>query len=49
MTMAPVLDTHVWIWWMLGDPRLKEREREVLDGLPPDDRPVVCDISLWKG
>ena len=46
--MAPVLDTHVWIWWMLGDPRLKEREREVLDGLPPDDRPVVCDISLWE-
>ena len=48
MSVPPVLDTHVWIWWMLGDPRLKASEREVLDSLPLDRRPVLCDISLWE-
>jgi PIN domain nuclease of toxin-antitoxin system len=48
MNMAPVLDTHVWIWWMLGDPRLKSAECDALDSLPPDLRPVLCDISLWE-
>lgn len=48
MNAAPVLDTHVWIWWMLGDPRLKAAERDTLDGLLPDHRPVLCSISLWE-
>jgi PIN domain nuclease of toxin-antitoxin system len=48
MKPAPVLDTHVWIWWMLGDARLKVGERDALDDLPPDRRPVLCDISLWE-
>ncbi len=48
MNASPVLDTHVWIWWMLGDVRLKAAERDALDGLPPDARPVLCDISLWE-
>ena len=48
MSVPPVLDTHVWIWWMLGDPRLESRERQALDNLPPDQRPVLCNISLWE-
>ena len=48
MNGLPVLDTHVWIWWMLGDPRLKAAERHALDALPPNLRPVLCDISLWE-
>ncbi|MEI7780598.1 MAG: type II toxin-antitoxin system VapC family toxin [Planctomycetota bacterium] len=48
MTERPLLDTHVWVWWMLGDPRLKPAEREILDGLPGGQRPVLCDISLWE-
>jgi PIN domain nuclease of toxin-antitoxin system len=48
MTKPPVLDTHVWIWWMLGDPRLPVRERRVLDDLPSGQRPGLCDISLWE-
>jgi hypothetical protein len=31
---------------MLGDPRLPVRERKVLDDLPSDQRPGLCDISL---
>jgi PIN domain nuclease of toxin-antitoxin system len=48
MNKRPLLDTHVWVWWMLGDPRLKPAEREILDGLPAGQRPVLCDISLWE-
>lgn len=48
MSPAPVLDTHIWIWWMLGDPGLDQAERDVLDALPPENRPVLCDISLWE-
>jgi len=29
----PLLDTHVWVWWMLGDSRLSAGEREALDAL----------------
>ena len=48
MTTSPLLDTHVWVWWMLGDTRLSAKEREVLDGLAPEHRPRLCDISIWE-
>jgi PIN domain nuclease of toxin-antitoxin system len=44
----PLLDTHVWVWWLLGDPRLTDRDREALDALPRGRRPMLCDISLWE-
>lgn len=45
---APILDTHAWVWWVQADPRLGRRTIEALDALPADDRPAVCDISLWE-
>lgn len=48
MTLPPLLDTHVWVWWMLGDSRLSARERAALDELPSGRRPALCDISLWE-
>jgi PIN domain nuclease of toxin-antitoxin system len=48
MIPVPVLDTHVWVWWMLGDPGLSRAEREALDLLPAESRPVISDISLWE-
>ena len=48
MNASPLLDTHVWIWWMLGDPGLSRAEREALDALPAQARPVISDISLWE-
>lgn len=44
----PLLDTHMWVWWMLGDDRLQAGERAVLDRLPAAQRPVLCAISLWE-
>jgi PIN domain nuclease of toxin-antitoxin system len=45
---APILDTHAWIWWVQADARLDRQTLEALDGLPPDERPFLCDISLWE-
>jgi len=45
---APILDTHAWIWWVQADPRLDRKTIAALDALPADDRPAVCDISLWE-
>ncbi len=46
--MAPVLDTHIWIWWLLGDPRLDVAAQRVLDELPTGERPILSEISLWE-
>jgi PIN domain nuclease of toxin-antitoxin system len=46
--IAPLLDTHTWVWWLLGDSRLSEAERECLDRLPRGQRPILCDISIWE-
>jgi PIN domain nuclease of toxin-antitoxin system len=48
MTQTVLLDTHVWVWWMLGDARLSARECAALDSLPSTNRPALCDISLWE-
>jgi PIN domain nuclease of toxin-antitoxin system len=44
----PLLDTHIWVWWLDGDERLGEEIREALNNLPLDSRPVVSAISLWE-
>jgi PIN domain nuclease of toxin-antitoxin system len=48
MTGAPLLDTHAWIWWVDNDPRLRRAELDALDNLADDNRPRLCDISLWE-
>lgn len=48
MSAAPVLDTHIWIWWIRGSADLPLRERDALDSLPADNRPTISDISLWE-
>lgn len=45
---APLLDTHAWIWWIEQDARLDANAIALLDALPPDRRPFLCDISLWE-
>jgi PIN domain nuclease of toxin-antitoxin system len=51
---APLIDTHVWIWWMDGDDRLPRRMRDALDDCARStdgkDRtlPFLSDVSLWE-
>jgi PIN domain nuclease of toxin-antitoxin system len=48
VTTAPVLDTHAWIWWVDHDLQLGRAALEALDALSIEDRPRLCDISLWE-
>jgi PIN domain nuclease of toxin-antitoxin system len=48
VNVAPLLDTHAWIWWVDHDPRLGLPCLDSLDGLPEDARPAISDISLWE-
>ena len=41
-----LLDTHVLLWWMRGDPKLGVRTREAITD--PRARPVVSIASFWE-
>ncbi len=44
-----LLDTHVWLWWLLGQPKLVQRDREALDRLAAAGTPPgLSAISLWE-
>ena len=44
--MRYLLDTHVWVWSVLGDRRLGARARRTLAALPPAERVGLASISL---
>lgn len=45
----PLLDTHIWLWWLLGQPDLAANERAALDALAAAGTPpALAPISLWE-
>lgn len=49
--MRPVLllDTHIWLWWLLGQSELAPKERAALDELAAAGTPPgLSAISLWE-
>jgi PIN domain nuclease of toxin-antitoxin system len=48
MTRPVLLDTHVWVWLMLGDSRLGRANRRMLEQAVPDGRLRVSVISIWE-
>ncbi len=47
--MRELLDTHVWIWWLTGQSRLPESERDALDTMARSGHPPgLSAISLWE-
>lgn len=48
MKKAPLLDTHIWLWWLLGDARLSSKTVDLLDEFPRENRPALSVISLWE-
>lgn len=42
-----VLDTHIWIWWVHGDERLTENQREAI-AANENDLIGVSAISCWE-
>jgi PIN domain nuclease of toxin-antitoxin system len=48
VTAAPLIDTHIWIWWVEGASDLSRLDREALDALEETERPHLSAISLWE-
>jgi PIN domain nuclease of toxin-antitoxin system len=46
--LNPLLDTHVWLWWLTSADGLARRERRALDQLAADERPFLSAISMWE-
>lgn len=43
-----ILDTHVWLWWLLGDGALKSFERKALDGLAERGEISISWVTIWE-
>lgn len=48
MTHPILLDTHVWVWLMLGDNRLGKGSLRMLEQAAPHGRLRVSVISVWE-
>ena len=46
--MRVLLDTHIWVWWLTGDPALTARERTALDAAATRGELCLAAISLWE-
>ena len=42
-----VLDTHIWIWWVHGDPQLPQSHHDYIQGHEAEGL-GVCAISCWE-
>jgi PIN domain nuclease of toxin-antitoxin system len=43
-----LLDTHVWLWWLLGSDQLPTKQREGLDHLAARGALRLAAVSLWE-
>jgi PIN domain nuclease of toxin-antitoxin system len=45
---VPLLDTHVWIWYLSDRSKLHSDELDALNALNFENRPFISDFSLWE-
>ncbi len=43
-----LLDTHIWLWWLLGDGALRTKQRVKLDRLASERQLAISWVSLWE-
>jgi PIN domain nuclease of toxin-antitoxin system len=49
MTPPVLLDTHIWLWWLLGQEELGPKDRLRLQALvAAGTPPAISSISLWE-
>ena len=46
--MKVILDTHIWVWWLLPDSPLPDRERKALDRIATDQGILLPAICQWE-
>lgn len=43
-----LLDTHIWLWWLLGDGQLTDRERQSLDEHAIYNLLSISWVTIWE-
>jgi PIN domain nuclease of toxin-antitoxin system len=43
-----LLDTHVWLWWLLDEGDLTEDERQTLDNSAANKEIAISAASIWE-
>lgn len=43
-----LLDTHVWLWWLLGEGPLSDEERTTLDEHASKKEIAISAASIWE-
>ncbi len=43
-----LLDTHVWLWWLLSEGELADDERETLDTAAKNGEIAISAASIWE-
>ncbi|MCH8556933.1 MAG: type II toxin-antitoxin system VapC family toxin [Balneolia bacterium] len=43
-----LLDTHIWLWWLLGDGALSDKQRSALGKLAASRQLAVSWVSVWE-
>lgn len=43
-----LLDTHIWLWWLLGDGGLSDKERDALDKLAESNLLAISWVTIWE-
>ena len=43
-----LLDTHIWLWWLLGDGSLSSVERNSLNQLASNGKLAISWVSVWE-
>lgn len=46
--MKVILDTHIWVWWLLPDSPLPDRERKALDDIAAAQGIYLPAICQWE-
>lgn len=46
--MKVILDTHIWVWWLLPDSPLPDRQRKALDRIATDKGIHLPAICQWE-
>ena len=43
-----LLDTHVWLWWLLEEGDLDESERAILDEQALNGEIFISAVTIWE-
>ena len=43
-----LLDTHIWLWWLLGDGGLSKPERNALDAIAASNSLAISWVTIWE-